>query len=213
MTIRSYTTTDAPTVINLWNTCLPADMINEENFYKRVICDINFDLNLFLLAEKAGELLGFAYGARRNDDIREAYLYSLKISVAAMLVIAAATALFAEYITMMFTYGEDSAHLHDGLTEFLRIACLFLPFIALGAVSSSLFLSLGMGVRSLIATLFRNTILIPAAYLAMKQGSLTMIWWATTAGEIIGCVMVGIWCFATLRALMKGRRISRTEPM
>ena len=68
MTIRSYTTTDAPTVINLWNTCLPADMINEENFYKRVICDINFDPNLFLLAEKDGELLGFAYGARRNEQ-------------------------------------------------------------------------------------------------------------------------------------------------
>jgi len=154
-----------------------------------------------------------AYGARRNDDIREAYFYSLKIAVAAMLVIAAATALFAGYITMMFTYGEGSAHLHDGLTEFLRIACLFLPFLALGSVSSSLFLSLGMGVRSLISTLFRNTILIPMAYLAMTHGSLTTIWWATTAGEIIGCAVVGLWCFATLRALMKGRRISRTEPM
>jgi len=65
MTIRKYTALDGLAVIDLWNTCLSADMIDEENFYKRVICDMNFDPDLFLLAEEDGELLGFVYGAKR----------------------------------------------------------------------------------------------------------------------------------------------------
>jgi GNAT superfamily N-acetyltransferase len=69
--IRLYQAHDGSRVISLWNACLPADAVDGENFYRRVICDINFDSSLFLLAEKDGELTGFAYGAKRKvpDEI------------------------------------------------------------------------------------------------------------------------------------------------
>jgi len=153
-----------------------------------------------------------AYGARRIDKIREAYFFSLKISAATMLVIASLTAIFAGQITTLFSYGE-AEHLRGGLTEFLRIACAFIPFMVFGVVSSSLFQALGLGLRSFVSTVFRNAIIIPAAYFAMTYGSLTTVWWATSAAEITGCVVVGIWCFATLRALTAGRRVGRTEPI
>ena len=143
-----------------------------------------------------------AYGARKNDKIQEAYRYSLRISIVAMIAICIVTAITAPYITMIFTYSADS--LHDMMVEFLRISCVFLPFLAFGFVSASLFQALGMGVRSLISTAFRNGLMIPAAFLAMTFGTLTTVWWAVCAAEIAGCLLVGIWCLATMRVLMRG---------
>jgi GNAT superfamily N-acetyltransferase len=71
MIIRKYTAADEQAVIELWNGSLKEDMINKENFYTRIICDVNFDSNLFLLAEENHELLGFVYGTKRKvpDEI------------------------------------------------------------------------------------------------------------------------------------------------
>jgi GNAT superfamily N-acetyltransferase len=66
MIIKNFTSQDGPAVISLWNRCLPADTLDEENFYRRVICDVNFDPELFLLAEENGIPVGFAYGTKRR---------------------------------------------------------------------------------------------------------------------------------------------------
>jgi GNAT superfamily N-acetyltransferase len=65
MVIRNFTPQDGQEVINLWNACLPADPLDRENFYRRVVCDENFNPALFLLAEKDGKLIGFVYGTKR----------------------------------------------------------------------------------------------------------------------------------------------------
>lgn len=146
-----------------------------------------------------------AYGARRSDKIMTAYAYSLKISLAAMILISIFTAVFAEYVTMAFTYSDGTVHLRSGMVEFLRIACVFLPFMTFGFVSASLFQSLGMGTKSLMATIFRNALMLPICYLLMNNG-LTAIWWGVTSAEIAGSLLIGIWCLLVMRALLKGYR-------
>jgi len=65
MTIRSYSVQDeVDDIIALWNASLPQDMIDQSNFCKRVVFDINFDPDLFLIAEEDGNKIGFAYGVR-----------------------------------------------------------------------------------------------------------------------------------------------------
>ncbi|MCL2286083.1 MAG: GNAT family N-acetyltransferase [Firmicutes bacterium] len=66
MIIRIYTAQDEQAAIKLWNASLTEDRINKENFYTRIICDVNFDPHLYLLAEENGELIGFAYGTKRR---------------------------------------------------------------------------------------------------------------------------------------------------
>lgn len=74
MNIRGYSPADGASVIGLWNACLPPDLLDTWNFYKRIICDKNFDPELFLLAEEDSkedsnggkELCGFAYATRRK---------------------------------------------------------------------------------------------------------------------------------------------------
>ena len=68
MTIRPITPLDINQIINLWNTTLTEDQINIENFYTRIIYDINFDPNLFLLAEENSEIIGFIYGTKESPN-------------------------------------------------------------------------------------------------------------------------------------------------
>jgi len=68
--IRQYNAHDAETVCRLWNASLAQDQINTDNFYRRVVYDLNFDPGKLLIAEQDGEALGFAYSVKRHfpDD-------------------------------------------------------------------------------------------------------------------------------------------------
>ncbi|MDR1404818.1 MAG: MATE family efflux transporter [Candidatus Methanoplasma sp.] len=145
-----------------------------------------------------------AFGAVRYDKISTAYVYSLKISVLSMILVGIITAIFAPQILTVFTYGSDTEYLRDGMVLFLRIACIFMPFMAIGMTAESLFQSLGMGMKSLFSTLFRNFLLVPVCYIAMLATSgLTYIWWGIAVSEIAGSLFIAWWTFVTLRSVMK----------
>ena len=66
MDIRQYNAQDANTVCRLWNESMVQDQINMDNFYRRVVYDLNFDPGKLLIAEQDGEALGFAYSVKRR---------------------------------------------------------------------------------------------------------------------------------------------------
>ncbi|MCL2405562.1 MAG: GNAT family N-acetyltransferase [Defluviitaleaceae bacterium] len=78
MTIRSYKAQDGCATLRLWNVSLKEDKLNKENFYTRIICDANFDPSLFLLAEEAGEVIGFIYGAK-GANAEKAYIVAMGV--------------------------------------------------------------------------------------------------------------------------------------
>jgi hypothetical protein len=66
---------------------------------------------------------------------------------------------------------------------------------------------MGMGVNALASTMFRNFIILPAAFFVSFGGTLVDIWWAVAFMEILGPVVVVIWALMVLSALTKkGRR-------
>ncbi|MCL2890900.1 MAG: MATE family efflux transporter [Methanomassiliicoccaceae archaeon] len=148
-----------------------------------------------------------AYGARDTAKVKEAFMFSIKVSLLLMTMLAGLLALSAGIVTGMFTYSAETAYLHDDMTLFIRISCIFLPFIGFGVLSSSLFQSMGMGVNALASTMFRNFIILPAAFFVSFGGTLVDIWWAVAFMEILGPVVVVIWALMVLSALTKkGRR-------
>ena len=76
MKIRRFTALDGCAAIKLWNVSLKEDRLNDENFYTRIICDMNFDPNLYLLAEEAGEIIGFIYG---GTNAEKAYIVAMGV--------------------------------------------------------------------------------------------------------------------------------------
>ena len=145
-----------------------------------------------------------AFGARRFDKVKIAYTYALKISILSMIVICAATVILAPQMVYLFTYDPATEYLRGGMAQFLRIAALMLPFMAMGTVAESLFQSLGMGLKSLTSTIFRNFLMIPICYLAMiLTTGLTYIWWGVTLSEVIASSFVIVWSFFVLRIIIK----------
>ena len=145
-----------------------------------------------------------AFGARRYDKVKIAYNYGLKLSIALMVAVCIITIVFAPQMVYVFTYDPSTEYLRGGMAEFLMIAALFLPFMAMGMMAESLFQSLGMGVKSLVSTIFRNFLMVPLCYIAMIATSgLTYIWWGATIAEVIASSFVVVWSFIILRTLMK----------
>ena len=146
-----------------------------------------------------------AYGARRYDKVKIAYNYSIKISIVMMVIFSVLTALFAEYLVVIFTYSESTAVLKDDMVLCLRLFCIFLPFTAWGFITSGFFQSLGMGMKSLISIVVWSGIQAPVCYvLVVTIGTLSSVWYGIVITEIIGPIIMGIWGMMVMRALMKG---------
>ena len=145
-----------------------------------------------------------AYGARRYDKIKEAYLYALKVCTVIMVIIVAITLLSADGMVMIFTYDEKVAYLKDDMASCLRILCLFLPFMSWGFVGAGLFQSMGLGFYSFVCTVIRNGLQIPASWiLLVTVGTTVSITWGISSMEILGSIVGGAWSYLLLRSVIR----------
>lgn len=145
-----------------------------------------------------------AYGARRYDKIKDAYIYSLKVCTLIMIVLVAITLLAADGMVMLFAYDEKVAYLKDDMASCLRILSLFLPFMSWGFIGAGLFQSMGLGLYSFICTVIRNGLQIPASWiLLVVSGTVVSITWGIVSMEILGSIIGGFWSFMLLRSLLR----------
>ncbi len=148
-----------------------------------------------------------AYGAKRKDKLRTAYFFGIKLSTMLLLVLSAILFVFAEYVTLIFTYAESTAYLRDEMVPCLRYMCLFLPFVGWGGMSTTLFQAVGKGFNSFLSTTFRNTLQLPVCYvLILTVGTLESVWWGITSMEIIGSLVPGVWSLILLGSITKGMK-------
>ncbi|MGQ9787896.1 MAG: MATE family efflux transporter [Candidatus Hadarchaeaceae archaeon] len=152
---------------------------------------------------------GAAFGERSYEKISVSHLHAVKIGLLIEVTVAAVTFVFAPQIAAVFTYSEGAAHLAEDLTLFLRIACLFWPFVSLGMHSSALFQAVGRGVSSLMATVLRVLVLtfLFVFILAFVLGfGLIGVWWGIVLANIIGSLVVFSWARLYVGGLMRRDR-------
>ena len=156
-------------------------------------------------------VFGAAYGARRYDKIREAYMYAIKVCVIIMTALVIITLLTADFLVMMYAYSDTVAPLKDDMAACLRILCLFLPFMSWGFVGAGLFQSMGLGLYSFICTVVRNGLQIPASYvLLITIGTTVSITWGIMSMEVLGSILGGLWSYLLLLKILK--RMDRGVP-
>jgi putative MATE family efflux protein len=153
---------------------------------------------------------GAAYGARIYEKLRTAHTFSIGLGVVIALAMSAITWIFAPYITFIFTYSAESAHLAPAITAFLRTMCFFYPFVPPGIMSGSVFQGTGKGLTSLAISFLRNLLFIAvlAWTFAIPLGlGETGVWWGIVAGDILGGIVAFLWArlyIARLIATGKG---------
>ncbi|UAL07642.1 MAG: MATE family efflux transporter [Candidatus Methanogranum gryphiswaldense] len=152
-----------------------------------------------------------SYGAKRYDRINIAYYYALKVMIVVMLALMVLIYVFAPQICILFSYSDNTIFLREDMVNTLRIMGLFLPFLALGFVSSGFFQSLGLGIKSLISTVIRNIFQVPVCLYLATFGVVTYMWWGVTISEILGSLIMGVWGITLLRTLMKNWKPPKDE--
>ena len=64
--IKSFEGKEEPQIIDLWNLCLPRDLITTETFRRKILLDENFDPRGCLVAFSGDDVVGFAMAIRRR---------------------------------------------------------------------------------------------------------------------------------------------------
>ncbi|NLL95100.1 MAG: MATE family efflux transporter [Thermoplasmatales archaeon] len=164
-----------------------------------------FMVPLFAFSGGMVPVCAAAYGARDRDKLTAAYWYAVKSCAVLMSIITVASLVFAEQIVTIFTYSDTSSHLRPEMASALRWFSVFLPFAAWGFMAEGLFMSLGMGVKSMVTTAVRNVLQIPVSYVMVQHfHTLESIWIGVTASEIVGAVFPGLWSVFVLATVVKG---------
>jgi putative MATE family efflux protein len=149
---------------------------------------------------------GAAFGEKAYEKINVSHLHAIKIGLIIEAVVTAVTFAFAPQIAAVFTYSEGAARIADDLTLFLRIACLFWPFVSFGMQSSALFQAVGRGISSLMATVLRSLVLtllfIFLLSFVLNYG-LIGVWWGIVLANIIGSMVVFSWSRHYVKGLIK----------
>ncbi len=141
---------------------------------------------------------GAAYGARNFKKLRGNFLFSARFGLLVGICLGLLMYIFAPYIAMVFSYTESSADLATGISEFLKIISITLPFLGFGIFAASFFQGIGKGIQSLCVTLFRSaitTILFAWFFGLYLDMGVTGVWYGIVVGEIAGNLIGFIWAY------------------
>ncbi len=139
---------------------------------------------------------GAAFGACAYDKLRIAHGHSIRFGLRISVAVGVFIFIFAPEVAMLFSWSEDSRHLAEPIALFIRILAFMVPGISWGMLSSSTFQGMGMGVRALIATLFRSlllTLTFTFTFGVILGHGLTGIWLGILLANVIGSVTVFFW--------------------
>lgn len=157
---------------------------------------INSMITIFIMAivainMAAQPIVGFNYGAKSTDRVKEA----LKISLIAATAIAVFAFVLMETFPGMFVkmFNSSSGVLFGIAVNGIRLVILALPIVGFQVVASNFFQSVGKARYAMFATLFRQVILlIPLLFLFPVFFGINGIWLAFPVSDTISAIAVGI---------------------
>ncbi|MDL2323554.1 MATE family efflux transporter [Ruminococcaceae bacterium OttesenSCG-928-A16] len=132
-------------------------------------------------------IIGYNYGARNKERIRQTLRIGLLVCAGIML---AGTVAFWLIPEVLLGFFDASPHMLEIGVPALRSISLCFPLAAISIVFSGVFQALGQGVYSLIMSLVRQLVLIlPLAWLLSRLWGLHAVWYAFILAEGAGIVL------------------------
>lgn len=142
-------------------------------------------------------IIGFNYGARNKERVKEARKEGIRLALFFMVI---GLILFQTIPDKLLLIFDASPKMLEYGVPALRIISLnFIP-AAFGIMNGTVFQATGHGVYSLICSFIRQLVgIVPFAYILAKIGGVTLSWFSFPIGEVLGL----IYSFAMLNKLMK----------
>ena len=134
-------------------------------------------------------IMGFNYGAKQWDRVKQGVTFSLKSCTLILTVGGAILYALAPQIVELFR--DDPTVIEIG-TAMFRYQCLVLPTFAVTVFSNMLFQAVGKSWRASVLAVCRPGILIPAVFLLSERFGLTGLELAQPAADLISFCMAAI---------------------
>lgn len=132
-------------------------------------------------------IIGFNYGARKPDRIKETIALAIRYASIIMIVGFVIFQLFPDVLLGFFNASPQMIEIGRPALRIISI-----HFIAAGAsiVLGSVFQAFGLGKYSLVISLVRQlVVLLPIAYVMSLTGNINNIWWAFLISEVTALVL------------------------
>ena len=132
-------------------------------------------------------IISYNYGARRPERVKKTIRLAVFYAEGIMVLGFCIFDFFPGQVLGLFSASQ--AMLTIGIPA-MRIICLHFLLAGTSIVLSSVFQALGNGLFSLIVSVCRQLfVLLPAAWLLARTGSVNNVWWAFLIAEIVSVLM------------------------
>lgn len=169
------------TVLNAILTTFGQSAVNVMGAYFRLQSFIF--MPVFGLTHGLMPIMGFNFGARNKERVKQALKIGIIIAVIIMTLGMLIFMFFPEMLLLMF--NADAEMVRIGTVALRLLSLSFIP-AAVGIMGSTLFQAVGMGTKSLLISVLRQlVVLIPAAYLLSLSGVVDAVWIAFPVAEAV----------------------------
>jgi putative MATE family efflux protein len=135
-------------------------------------------------------ILAYNLGAKNKARLIGTIKLSIWYASLIMLIGLAVFQLFPDKLLLLFNASREMLAIGISALRIISISYLFAGFCI---VVGSVFQALGNGLMSLIVSVARQlVVLLPAAYLLARSGSVNLVWWAFPIAEIASLTCSGI---------------------
>lgn len=149
-------------------------------------------------------IIGFNYGAKKYDRVKQAANLGIMVATAISLFSFTITRLFPEQLIGFF--NQDPELMNYGLRA-LKYWFLFMPVVGIQIIGSSYFQAIGKASVAMFLTLTRQVILlIPALLIFPRFWKMDGILWSTPFADFLSFLVTGIWFLAAIRQLDKKQK-------
>ncbi len=166
---------------------------------------------IFGINQGVQPIIGFNYGARKFDRVKEAYKLAVIFATVIVIIGWILTRVCPEQLVYLF--NKTDKELINFSTMALRRFMMFLPFIGFQIVSSNYFQAVGKPTHSALLGLSRQVlILIPALLILPGFFGLVGVISAGPLADVVSTVITGIFIFVEMRKL-KASTAALTNPI
>ncbi|MGD8400062.1 MAG: MATE family efflux transporter [Bacillota bacterium] len=135
-------------------------------------------------------ILAYNLGAKKKARLTGTIKLSIKYAILIMLIGLAVFQLIPDKLLLLFNASQEMLTIGIPALRIISISYLFAGFCI---VAGSVFQALGNGFMSLIVSVARQmVVLLPAAYLLARSGSVNLVWWAFPIAEIASLTCSGV---------------------
>ncbi|GHV07938.1 MATE family efflux transporter [Campylobacterota bacterium] len=163
---------------------------------------IVFFMPLFGIAQGAQPLIGYNYGAKKYDRVRQAFNGSL---LAATIFMTAAFALMQAVPTLLiWLFHSEADELMAMSVYCLRVSTLVFPLVAFNMLSANYFQSIGKPIEGAILSLSRQLIIyLPLLFVLGHWFGLEGVFWAMPVSDILAVLLSAVFMAFEIKRLKR----------